>query len=73
MTKKDFIKIADVLSLIQTEWTNTNQTNCTIREFVVMLQQDNPRFDTERFITYIETRSGQKLDGLRGALEYINA
>ena len=46
MTRKDYIKIADILA-------NQNATKSMIEEFMSMFKCDNYRFDKERFQDYI--------------------
>jgi len=46
MTRKDYVKIADILA-------NQNATKSMIEEFMSMLKCDNYRFDKERFQDYI--------------------
>jgi len=46
MTRKDYVKIADILA-------NQNATKSMIEEFMSMLKCDNIRFDKERFQDYI--------------------
>ena len=59
MTKKDYIKIADILAKKSAEvdkWNNAEAKSLTlayIEDFIVMLQLDNPRFNRARFIEYI--------------------
>ena len=58
MTKKDYIKIADILKRYQIINCYLNpETLLAIDEltidFMHMLERDNPRFNSKRFIDYI--------------------
>lgn len=64
MTKKDYIKIADILNLLVKSFTlNKNGQyskfeinlilNQIIFKFAGMLKADNTRFDAERFLTAV--------------------
>lgn len=62
MTKKDYIKIADVLGnkLKQvSSWNNIEARSLSIayiEDFMSMLNNDNPRFDKNKFIEYINKK-----------------
>ena len=66
MTKKDYIKIADILAILRKNQQlvqNMNDKkmgavafalyNLTVVKFCEMLQADNPLFDKKRFIAWI--------------------
>ena len=53
MTKKDYIKIAEVLHYFLYETNNSNQTELISNVALALgkvFKDDNPRFDTVRFI-----------------------
>ena len=60
MTKKDYIRIGNVLA-----WNYDSAVSMgvqkgvarVIRSMIQALQEDNPRFDKDKFITFIEHRS----------------
>ena len=61
MTRKDYIKIADVLKPYlkileyKSPWTTGIDTETLIKDFSNMLGEDNPRFDAKRFEDYIDS------------------
>lgn len=64
MTKKDYIKIADILKDYQDLLPEYKNHQAIITEltnrFIVMLEADNPRFNRERFIDYINKQECQE-------------
>lgn len=57
MKKKDYIKIADILKLFNKHNLSERNANDVIAELtgrlMVMFVRNNPRFDGEKFINYI--------------------
>lgn len=54
MTRKDYIKIAEVLRKINEEWqTYHMDIETIINAFCDMLEADNRSFDRDKFIKYI--------------------
>lgn len=59
MTKKDYIAIADAIkqSIIETEFIANGEEyidpNILIENITQAMEKNNPRFDRERFINYI--------------------
>ena len=58
MSRKDYIKIADILKTYMDGYEGTPEFQWLIRalmkDFSNMLGEDNPRFDEKRFEDYIE-------------------
>ena len=52
MTKKDYIKIADVLKSFKVEFKQAGLENDIINSFCKMFFKDNPKFDYEIFWEY---------------------
>jgi hypothetical protein len=46
MTRKDYVKIAEVIR----NRTNLNDREYLAKEFALMLREDNPRFDRDKFM-----------------------
>lgn len=60
MTKKDYIKIADSLVQIYRHGHfNENQEKLILEEFAEMFQADNYRFQTGKFVNYINKKLGR--------------
>lgn len=69
MTRKDYVALADAFAnTLRYGGTTVNNTDETKRAFrigvwqaiedvAVALKQDNPRFDKDKFIEYIETKA----------------
>ena len=59
MTRKDYIKIADVVKPYikileyKSPWTTGIDTETLIKDFSNMFKEDNPRHDYKRFKEYI--------------------
>jgi hypothetical protein len=55
MSRKDYTAIADSLrELRNTSILGTDGWDRIINQFIKVFQQDNPRFDSQRFWNYIE-------------------
>ena len=60
MTRKDYIKIADVVKPYikileyKSPWTTGIDTETLIKDFSNMFKEDNPRFNEKRFKEYIK-------------------
>ena len=60
MTKKDYIKISDIINSLTVNNCESLTANNIVSRFVDMLLKDNPRFDTYKFIK----ASGFKYGGI---------
>jgi len=60
MTRKDYIKIADIINGLTINDCESLTGNNIVSRFVNMLLEDNPRFDTYKFIK----ASGFKYGGI---------
>ncbi len=54
MSKKDYTAIGDALRYLKKTSPFQEDWNKIIHRFVVIFQQDNPRFDASRFWDYVE-------------------
>jgi hypothetical protein len=64
MTKKDYIKIADILAdnrplnTLDNDYNNLfKQWKTTTEQFIDMLSRDNPRFNRVKFYEYINKKT----------------
>lgn len=66
MTRKDYVKIARVLSCSASD-------PLTIKNFCIMLLEDNPRFDEVRFLAACKHQGADKpLDEVKGGEQHGN-
>ena len=72
MTRKDYIKTADLLSrkLLAVEtWHNIEAYSLAlafVEDFINLFSEDNPRFDRNKFVAYIDKKN--KEGGSKGTL-----
>lgn len=69
MTKKDYVRIADILGKKLSEvstWSNVEAQSLSIayiEDFTSMLESENKKFDKKRFIDYINQKYNTNLVG----------
>lgn len=70
MSKKDYILIAEIFANRFTkvdQWKNPSEKHATLTEiitiaedFIQALKKDNPRFNREKFLQYINSKRGDQ-------------